>query len=364
MALSRIRYVAMGTLALLVPLVAACGGGGSSAGTTPLSTKVCLVTDIGGLNDMGFNHLADVGLTQAESQLGVTGTVLQSKTGDDYIPNLTNCATAGNNLVIGVGFLMQAAIGQVSGQFPNTTFAIVDGVGTDANGNDLHNPNVTGLLFREQEAGALVGVIAGVLEKDGATPKKSHAIGAVGGIAVPAVVRYIAGYKWGAKMEDPTTKVFVGYANSFTDTTKCAGVANSQISQGADVIFQVAGGCGLGALQAAGQNHVYSIGVDADQKASDMSVIASATKRVDVAVFDEINNIYCGLHSGAAHCPDSSPPILDGVRTFTLANDGVGAVPGNITLPADVMAEVANVTAKIKSGALTVPADIPDPNTP
>ncbi len=364
MALSRIRYVAMGTLVLLVPLLAACGGGGSSAGAPLLKTKVCLVTDIGGLNDRGFNHLADVGLMNAESQLGVTGTVLESKSGDDYIPNLRSCATKGNNLVIGVGFLMQEAIGTVSGEFPTTEFAIVDGVGTDANFNDLHHANVTGLLFREQEAGALVGVIAGVLEKDGATPKKSHAIGAVGGIAVPAVVRYIAGYKWAAKMEDPSTKVFVGYSNDFTDTTKCAAVANSQIGQGADVIFQVAGQCGLGALQAAGQAHVYSIGVDADQKAVDMSVIASATKRVDVAVFDEINNIYCGLHGGAAHCPDTAPPILDGVRTFTLANDGVGAVPGNLALPSDVTAELTNVEGKIKSGALTVPTDIPDPNSP
>lgn len=365
MALSRIRYVAMGTLVLLLPLLAACGGGGSSSGGTPaLVTKVCLVTDIGGLNDMGFNHLADVGLNNAISQLGVTGKVLESKSGDDYVPNLTTCATQGYNLVIGVGFLMQAAVGQVSTQFPHTAFAIVDGVGTDANGNDLHNGNVTGLSFKEQEAGALAGVVAGVLEKDGATPKKSHVIGAVGGISVPAVVRYIAGYKWAAKMEDPSTKVLIGYSNDFTDTTKCKGVANSQIGQGADVIFQVAGGCGLGALQAAGTAHVYSIGVDADQKASDPSVIASATKRVDAAVFDEINSVYCGLHGGAAHCPDTAPPDVGGVRTFSLANGGVGIVPGNIALPADVMTELANVTTQIKSGALVVPTDIPNPNTP
>jgi basic membrane protein A len=366
MALSRVRFAAIGALLLLVPLVAACGGGSSGAGTPQLKTKVCLVTDIGGLNDKGFNHLADVGLNQAVSQLGVTPTVLESKSGDDYIPNLTSCATAGNDLVIGVGFLMQQAIGTVSGQFPNIQFAIVDGDGTDANFNNLHHANVTGLLFREQEAGALVGVIAGMLEKDGSTPKKSHAIGAVGGIAVPAVVRYIAGYKWAAKMEDPSTKVYVGYSNDFTDTTKCAGVANTQIGQGADVIFQVAGGCGLGALQAAGQNHVYSVGVDADQKDADPSVIASATKRVDVAVFDEINFIYCGLHSGAAHCPDAAPPrdSASGERLFTLANDGVGAAIGNITLPADVSTELASVTAKIKSGALVVPTDIPNPSTP
>lgn len=339
-----IRFLAMSTLFLfLMPALAACGGGTGSTGTsTTPAIRVGLVTDIGGLNDKGFNHLAYLGLQKAHTDLGVQVDVTESHTGDDYVPNLTKYASKGYDLVIAVGFLMQTAVGTVSGQFPKVHFAIIDGLGTDANFNDLKHTNVAGLLFKEQDAGALVGVITGMLEKQNATPKKSHKIGAVGGISIPPVNHYIAGYKWGATKEDPTTQVLVGYSNDFTDPAKCAGVANSQIGNGADVIFQVAGGCGLGALQAAGKKGVYSIGVDTDQKDADASVIASALKRVDVATYTAIKSVKDGTFSG-------------GVLTFSLQNDGVGYAAGNLPLPADIVTEVQNVSAQIKSGAITVP---------
>ncbi|HYM50611.1 MAG TPA: BMP family ABC transporter substrate-binding protein [Candidatus Limnocylindrales bacterium] len=338
-------------LAAAGALLSACGTSGTPAASPTKTIKVGLVTDIGGLNDKSFNHLAYLGLTKAKTDLGIQGDVTESHTGDDYIPNLTNFASKNYDLVIGVGFLMQQAIGTVSGQFPSVHFAIIDGVGTDANGNDLKHSNVESLVFKEQDAGALVGTISGVLEKDGLTPKKSHKISAVGGVSIPPVNHYIAGYKWAAKMQDPTVKVLVGYSNDFTDPAKCSGVANSQISQGADILFQVAGGCGLGVLQAAGQAKVYSIGVDADQKSADSSVIASALKRVDVATYDAIKAVKDGnFQSGAV--------------TFSLQNDGVGYQADNITLPADVMAAVQDMTTKIKAGTLTPPADIPDPTVP
>ncbi|TMD14541.1 MAG: BMP family ABC transporter substrate-binding protein [Chloroflexi bacterium] len=338
-------------LAAAGALLSACGGTGSPGASASKTIKVGLVTDIGGLNDKSFNHLAYVGLQKAKSDFGVQGDVTESHSGDDYVPNLTNYASKKYDLVIGVGFLMQQAVGTVSGQFPSVHFAIIDGAGTDANGTDLKHSNVESLFFKEQDAGALVGVISGVLEKDGATPKKSHKIGAVGGVSIPPVNHYIAGYKWAAKMEDPSVKVFVGYSNNFTDPAKCAGVASSQISQGADVLFQVAGGCGLGVLQSAGQAHVYSIGVDADQKDADASVIASALKRVDVATYDAIKGVKDGTFQG-------------GALTFSLQNDGVGYQADNLQLPSDVMTAVQDVSAKIKSGALTPPADIPDPTVP
>src|SRR4029077_15899650 len=111
--------------------------------------------------------------------------VVESKTGDDYIPNLTGFATKGYDLVIGVGFLMQEAIGTVSGTFPNIHFAIIDGAGTDAKGNDLKHTNVESLFFKEQDAGAMVGVIAGMLEKDKAANKNNNVISAVGGVSIP-----------------------------------------------------------------------------------------------------------------------------------------------------------------------------------
>ena len=338
----RLRFVGLVVVAMV--LVAACG---SSGGGTPTKTfKIGLVTDTGGLNDKSFNHLADVGLEKAKTDFKVQGDVKESKTGDDYIPNLTDFASKNYDLVIGVGFLMQQALGTVSGTFPNIHFAIIDGAGTDAKGVDLKHPNVQSLYFKEQDAGAMVGVIAGWLEKNGKAKKNQHVVGAVGGISIPPVNHYIAGYKWAAKMEDPSIKVLVGYSNNFTDPAKCAGVAQSQINSGADVLFQVAGGCGLGVLQSAGKAGVYSIGVDADQKDADPSVIASALKKVDVATYTAIQNVVKGQFQG-------------GALTFSIANEGAGYAVDNFDVPAELKAELDKIQSQIKSGALTPPADIP-----
>jgi len=333
-------------LAAAGALLSACGGTAGPGASASKTIKVGLVTDIGGLNDKSFNHLAYVGLQKAKSDFGVQGDVTESHSGDDYVPNLTNYASKKYDLVIGVGFLMQQAVGTVSGQFPSVHFAIIDGAGTDANGTDLKHSNVESLFFKEQDAGALVGVISGVLEKDGATPKKSHKIGAVGGVSIPPVNHYIAGYKWAAKMEDPSISVLVGYSNNFNDPAKCKSLASAQINQKSDIVFQVAGGCGLGALQQAGQSGVYGIGVDADQKDADPSVIASALKKVDVATYTAIQNVVKGQFSG-------------GALTFSIANDGAGYAVDNFSLPAELKTELDKIQGQIKSGALTPPADIP-----
>jgi basic membrane protein A len=327
-------------------VLVACGSSGPS---TPAKVfKVGLVTDTGGLNDKSFNHLAYVGLQKGIQDFGIKGDVKESKTQDDYVPFLTQFASTGYDLVVGNGFFMQVAVGTVAGQFPNVKFAIIDGAGTDANFKDLQQPNVMGLVFKEQEPGALVGVIAAMMEKTGKAPKNTHVISAVGGVSIPPVNHYLAGYKWAATMEDPSIKVLIGYSNDFNDPTKCKGPAQSQIGKGAEFLFQVAGGCGVGVLQAAGQAKVWSFGVDADQKDVDASVAASALKKVDVAVYTAIKSLVNGS-------------FVAGGSVFSLKNDGVGYQVDNLTLPADVKAEVDSVAAKIKAGTLTPPADIPPP---
>ena len=340
----QLRFLALVGVALL--FVAACGSTSSSTGPAAKKVKVGLVTDIGGLNDKSFNHLAYVGLQKAIADFSVQGDVTESKTGDDYVPNLTNFATKNYDLVIGVGFLMQEAMGTVSGRFPAIHFAIIDGAGTDASGKDLQHSNVQSLYFKEQDAGAMVGVLAGMLEKKKKAPNNTGVISAVGGVSIPPVNHYIAGYKWAAAMEDPGIKVLVGYSNDFTDPAKCKSVAQSQIGQKAEILFQVAGGCGLGVLQAAGQAKVYSVGVDADQKDADTSVIASALKKVDQATYTAIKNVVNNQFQG-------------GALTFSIANDGAGYSLDNIQLPSDIQAELDRVQAAIKSGQLTPPADIP-----
>ncbi len=339
---TRLRFLALVAAGLVL---VACGSTNTPGTTTP-KIKVGLVTDIGGLNDRSFNHLAYVGLQKAVQDFHIQGDVVESKSGDDYVPNLTGFASKKYDLVIGVGFLMQEAVGTVSGQFPNVHFAIIDGAGTDAQGNDLKHPNVESLFFHEQDAGAMVGVISGMLEKEKKAKKNQNVISAVGGVSIPPVNHYIAGYKWAATMEDPGIKVLIGYSNDFTDPTKCKGVAQSQINQGSDILFQVAGGCGTGVLQAAGQAGVYSIGVDADQGYVDSSVIASALKKVDVATYTAIQNVTKGQFQG-------------GALTFDIANGGAGYQIDNLQLPSDIQAEVTKVQNEIKAGTLTPPADIP-----
>ncbi len=341
---TRFRLFALVAVALM--LAAACGGTTTGSNPPAKTYKIGLVTDTGGLNDKSFNHLADVGLEKAKTDFKIQGDVIESRTGDDYIPNLTNFASKGYDLVIGVGFLMAEAVGTVSGQFPNIHFAIIDGAGTDAKGNDLKHANVESLYFSEQDAGAMVGVIAGMLEKQGKAKKNNGVISAVGGISIPPVDHYIAGYKWAATMEDPGIKVLVGYSNDFADPAKCKNVATSQIAAKSDILFQVAGGCGLGVLQAAGQAGVYSIGVDADQGTIDPSVIASALKKVDVATYTAIKNVVNNQFQG-------------GALTFNIQNGGAGYQLDNLTLPADIQTEVDRVQNAIKGGTLTPPSTIP-----
>lgn len=345
-------------LTLFAMLFAACGSTTSTgSGSTPTPTKapaktVALVTDIGGLNDQGFNHLAYTGYTKALNQYGFTSKIIQTQSQNDYVKNLTLAAQSAD-LVIAVGFLMQTPLDQVAKQYPNKFFAIVDGcaVPNPNNGNCETLPNVAPLFFKEQQAGCLVGAIAAQMEVDGKSKVPNllgaNTIGAVGGLSIPPVNRYIAGYKFCATKVDPTIKVVIGYSNDFSDTAKCKDVAQSQISGSkADIIFQVAGGCGVGALAAANQNHVYGIGVDADQSYVNSSVITSALKRVDVAVYDTINDFEQG------HFSDNPP-------RFDLSNDGVGYATPSSTVPADAVAKATDLESQIKAGTLVPPENIP-----
>ncbi|MBV9944109.1 MAG: BMP family ABC transporter substrate-binding protein, partial [Solirubrobacterales bacterium] len=285
-------------LAALALGLAACGSsssskspsGGGSAGASGTSTttgsssggaklKVGVVTDIGGLNDHGFNHLAYVGLQRAEQQLGIQGRVLTSNSGADYLPNLTTLARDGYNLIIPVGFLMAQATDQVAKAFPSAKFAMVD---SDATAEAGDPKNIEGLLFEEQQAGYLAGYLAGLYAKE----HGYKTISSVGGQKIPPVDHYIAGYQAGAKAADPGIQTLNGYSQDFTDQSKCKEVALNQIAQGSKVVFQVAGGCGLGALSAAQQKGVQGIGVDADQSYLGTYILTSAEKKVDNAVFN------------------------------------------------------------------------------
>jgi basic membrane protein A len=266
------------------------GGGATSSSTasTKASYPVGLVTDIGGLNDHGFNHLAYEGLQQAESQLGVKGTVLQSSSGADYIPNLSKLAAAGNKLVIAVGFLMATPLEKVAKQYPHTHFAIIDNPGGAAPDTAK---NIEGIDFAEQQAGYPAGYLTGLyLKKNGYTTASS-----VGGQSIPPVDLYIAGYQAGVKAADPAAKLVNAYSQNFTDESACKELALNQINAGSKVVFQVAGGCGLGVISAGVSTHTQVIGVDADQSyLSSTYVLTSAEKKVNTGVFTAIKDLQKG----------------------------------------------------------------------
>ena len=200
--------------------------------------------------------------------------MLVSKANSDYVPNLSTLAQQKYDLVIGVGFLMAEAMDTVGSKFPDTKFAIID---VDATGLKSKPTNVSGALFKEQEAGYLVGYMAGLYLKDDGGGTASS----VGGQKIPPVDHYIAGYQAGVKAANPDAKIVNAYSQKFDDPAPCKEIALDQISKGAKVVFQVAGGCGLGALDAAKEKGVQGIGVDADQAYLGDQIMTSALKKVD-----------------------------------------------------------------------------------
>ncbi|HWE60325.1 MAG TPA: BMP family ABC transporter substrate-binding protein, partial [Chloroflexota bacterium] len=183
------------------------------------AVHVGLVLDVGGRDDKSFNQLAYEGATAAQKKYGIQFNYVQSPTVSDqvYYEELARFARAKDDLVIGVGFLMSKAMLKVAQQFPNEHFAIIDSSPQDAKGNTVNLPNVANIYFREQESGYLVGYMAGLMEK-GKVGKATHnVIGTMGGISIPPVNRYIAGYIQGARAADPSIKIKLGYSQSFTD---------------------------------------------------------------------------------------------------------------------------------------------------
>ncbi|HZT91295.1 MAG TPA: BMP family ABC transporter substrate-binding protein [Gaiellaceae bacterium] len=317
----------------------ACGSSSkSTSGTTAAKKsggyKVGLVTDVGGLNDHGFNQLSYQGLKRAENQLGVQGTVLVSKSSADYVPSLASLARKGNKLVIAVGFLMTDAVATVAKQFPGTKFAIIDVDATTLAGKPK---NVEGLIFREQQGGYLVGYLAGLVTKH---KGGKQVVGVVGGDPIPPVNRFAAGFEAGARAADPGVKTLLTYSNDFVAQPKCKELALNEIAAGAQVVFADAGGCGLGVHDAAREKNVWSIGGDADQSYLGPEILTSELKKVDVAVMDAIKGAMTGKFTGG------------GNLVFTAQNGGIGVGKISPKVPQSIVAQEKAELAKMAAGKI------------
>ena len=328
--------------AALTGSVAACGGDddAASSGSNEDAIKVGLLTDKGQLNDRGFNELAYNGLKRAEKELGVQGRVLQAATAADYVPNMASLVRQDYDLIIGVGFAQGDAVAKAASRFPDTKFEIID---VDQSGLAGKPKNVVGLLFKEEQVGYLAGYAAGLAEK---RQLGGRVVSSVGGMKEPPVDRFIAGYRAGAQTAFPGVKVLNGYSQDWDDVAKCKELALTQIEQGSGVVFQVAGGCGLGALDAAKQKHVWGIGVDADQSFLGPHVLTSALKRVDEAVFSTIKSAQDGSWKGGRNL------------VFGLSQDGVGLGTFSPQVPQEDRAAIDEIAKQIVAGDIRIPKTI------
>ncbi len=293
--------------------------------------KVGLITDVGGVNDGSFNQSSWEGLERAGEELGVTVNYLESATDADYAPNMETFVDEDYDLIISVGYMLADATRAAAEANPDTKFAIIDDSSIDL-------PNVTSLIFHAEQASYLVGYVAGLTTK-------TNNIGFVVGMTNETMNQFGYGYYAGAKDANPDVTVQQFNANSFADSATGKTMANTAITNGADIVFQAAGATGLGVIEACQEAGVYAIGVDSDQSSiAPNTVLTSAMKRVDNAVYEAVQELLDGTLEG-------------GVKSFDLAAGGVDIAPSQDLIAPEVITAVEEVKEKIISGEVVVPAD-------
>lgn len=320
---------------------------GAAGGTgTASDIRVALVTDVGKINDGTFNQFAYEGLQRAQEELGVQVDYIETQQPTDYDRHLEQFASQDYDLVIGVGFLMGDAVKAVASRHPDVNFAIVDFAYGDS-----PPANVKGLVFEEDQAGYLAGTMAALLSQ-------SNTIGVVGGIEqVPAVQKFVKGYEAGAKAQKSDITVRSVYLPSFTDPAAGAEAARSQISDGADVIFGAGGQTGSGAIQGAASQGVFVIGVDQDEYNTTFKqgsvegadkLVTSAIKRVDNAVFDTIRATAEGTFTNELYVGT----VENGGIDYAEAHDASAAVT------AEIKAKVDEVKKGLGDGTITTGVEV------
>lgn len=321
-------------LLVLVMGLTACGGTGSTNSKggekkNPADYKIGMVTDVGGVNDGSFNQSSWEGLQRAGQELGVTVKYLESKGDSDYTPNIETFVDEDYDLIICVGYMLADATRAAAEAYPDKKFAIIDDSSIDL-------PNVTCLMFEQAEASYLAGVAA-------AMATKTNTVGFVIGMVSDSMNQFGYGYVAGVLDTNPDAKVLQYNANSFADAAAGKSGALSMITNGADVIFQAAGGSGLGAIEACVENKVWAIGVDTDQSSiAPETILTSAMKRVDNACYDAAKAVLDGT-------------LAAGVKTYALDSAGVDIAPTTTNLTPEILEKIEAAKQDIISGKIDVP---------
>jgi basic membrane protein A len=332
------RWMLAAGVAAIVAAIAVAGtlGAAKAPAAAKAGYKAALVSDVAGFNDNGFNKNQLKGLNEAAAKLKGTAYPLVSHSSSDYQPNYTTAIHDGAQIIIAAGYLLGDTMKAFAQQYPNTKFAITDDSASAVGGLS----NEEGITYATQEGGCLVGVLAAKM----AQSMGKKVIGVVGGLKIPPVDSYIAGYQYCAKKAVKGTKVDIKYSQSFTDSAACSTVAQNEIGQGAEVIFQVAGSCGDGALKEASKLGKWGIGVDADEYSVAKRILTSALKKTDVGVYDTI--------VGAAHGKFKGGTDL----VFNLKNNGVGVGKISPKVKPAWITLMNTYKAKIIKGTLKPPA--------
>jgi basic membrane protein A len=307
--------------------------------------RVGLVFDVGGRGDKSFNDMAFLGVERARRELGIEAEYVEPGEGSDRESGIRLFAARGFDLVIGVGFIFSDDLYEVAREYPDVHFACVDYAKFDANGFVVPPPNMVAVKFREEEGAFLVGALA-------ALTSPSHVLGFVGGMDIPLIHKFEAGYRAGVAQVCPDCRVLAGYAgtsgDAFKNPQKGKELAHAQYGAGASAVFHAAGTTGLGVFEAARETGRLAIGVDADQwNEAPGHVLTSMTKQDDVALFDVVRDLQAGRFQG-------------GVRSFGLRERGIDYVydaHNRALIPDDVRARVEALRAEIIAGHIVPPTE-------
>jgi basic membrane protein A len=337
------RRVISIALCVLV-LAGGCGSETPQAGRTEGGERlrVGMVFDVGGKGDKSFNDSAYRGMLHAADEFGIDYTEFEPGQDADRETGLRKLAQAGYDVIIGVGFLFSDAIKKVARDYPEVEFACVD---YDVRPGEELPPNLAGLKFREEEGSFLVGIMAAMFSETGR-------IGFVGGMDIPLIHKFEAGYIAGAEHANPDVSVTVAYAGTtpqaFADPAKGKELALLQYGRGVDVIYHASGSTGNGVIEAAKETGKYAIGVDSNQNyMAPGNMLTSMVKRVDNSVYMTIKAVVEGRFEG-------------GLREFGLAEDGVGYAidEHNESMVSEEMsAAVEEAKAAIVTGEIVVPKE-------
>jgi basic membrane protein A len=340
------------TLVVLGVMVLALGLA-FNAGAAGKKLKVGLVYDVGGRGDQSFNDSAYRGLEWSAS-LGIEYVDIEPGADADRETGLRMMAEKGMDLVIGVGFLFTDAIKAVADEFPDTKFAIVDGFIPD-------KKNVSALLFKEHEGSFLVGVIAALRTK--ADGKKM--VGFIGGMDIPLIHKFEAGYKAGVEWAYPGCEVLSDYAGTtpkaFADPVKGKELALAQVDKGAHVLYHASGLTGAGVYEAAKEKETYVIGVDSNQnhlgyvkETGKNYGLTSMLKQVDVAVYSTIKDLKDGKFKGGVKVHGLDHTVVLEGKTYHGVYFAMDKYNKDL-VSKDMLAKVAEAEKKIIAGEIKVP---------